>query len=66
MRNCIDRIYYPGEMVYKRYRGTDTQQTHQKPNISKPEIIKSDKTDKNQEIGLKEDLAKGQIMKIRK
>lgn len=24
MRNTIDRIYYPGEMVYKRFRGTDS------------------------------------------
>ena len=25
MRNCMDRIYYPGEMVYKRYRGTEAE-----------------------------------------
>jgi hypothetical protein len=31
MRNCMDRVYYPGEMVYKRYRGTDAEagKTHE-------------------------------------
>ena len=53
MRNCMDRIYYPGEMVYKRYRGTDVEK------------VKNEKIDENEELTKKEDKAKGQIMKIR-
>ena len=53
MRNCMDRIYYPGEMVYKRYRGTDIEK------------VKIEKADEDKELTKKEDKAKGSIMKIR-
>ena len=61
MRNCMDRIYYPGEMVYKRYRGTDVQK------VEKPhkKINKLNEDAENEELTKKEDMAKGQIMKVR-
>ena len=69
MRNCMDRIYYPGEMVYKRYRGTDaeagkTQEVLKKEKAEAEEKEEEEPKKKKYEA-TKEDLAKGKLMRLR-
>lgn len=69
MRNCMDRIYYPGEMVYKRYRGTDAEAGKTQEVLKKEKIVAeekaSEKPAKKKYEATKEDLAKGKLMRLR-
>jgi len=65
----MDRIYYPGEMVYKRYRGTDaeagkTQEVLKKEKAEAEEKEEEEPKKKKYEA-TKEDLAKGKLMRLR-
>ena len=56
MRNCMDRVYYPGEMVYKRYRGTDAEAGKTQ------EVLKKEKA----EADAKEEAPTKKKLKLRK
>ena len=55
LRNCMDRIYYSSEHVYLKFRGHDNKndELNQAPTHNKIEISK-------------EDLAKQEIMRLRR